>query len=107
MNRPSNEVQKVIHVQIAEAVLVAQYYGALKHAASKATAKKKVYLMPLGGGVFNNPWKSIAEAMGKATNMLTTDEHKKLDIQVLTWKGSSEELRTMAKLLTDINKYSE
>ena len=29
--------------------------------------RRKVFLMPLGGGVFNNPWESICSSMANAT----------------------------------------
>ena len=54
-------------LEVAELMLVAQYYGALKYAA-ETTQKiveltprhrpRKVFLMPLGGGSFQNPWET-------------------------------------------------
>ncbi|CAE7685012.1 SPBP8B7.23, partial [Symbiodinium necroappetens] len=75
-------------------VLRAQYYGALKHAARKAEASKtrrKVYLMPLGGGVFNNSWELIARSMATAIEMLEDREFESLEIHPLTWSGSAKE----------------
>ncbi len=50
--------------RVGELILVGQYYGALKYAAesqkvSGLTGKRKVFLMPLGCGVLNNPWDII------------------------------------------------
>ena len=51
--------------KVSELILIGQYYGALKYAAESqrhkgSTTRRKVFLMPLGGGVFNNPWDIIA-----------------------------------------------
>ena len=52
--------------KVAELILIGQYYGALKYAAESQRHggstgnRRKVFLMPLGGGAFNNPWDIIA-----------------------------------------------
>lgn len=111
LNRPSNTHQAVLHTNIAEGVLMAQYYGALKTAAARhlpaAKTKTKVFLMPLGGGVFNNPWESIAKSMSVAVEMLREDELQKLDIQVLTWSGNPREKDMMQRLLKEHRKLLE
>ena len=93
---------------IAELILIAQYYGALKHAAIVAAEKgmkRKVYLMPLGGGVFNNPWKIIARSMARALEMLAkTDMLKMLEIKALAWKGNPAEWRTLTEQFMTLNK---
>merc|ERR1712176_22368 len=91
-NSPSTREQKVLHTSIADAVLFAQYYGALSTAAKRAEGRKrKVFLMPLGGGVFNNSWESICKSMARAVELLSDRELGLLDIYVLTWNGSSKE----------------
>ncbi len=60
--------------------------------------------MPLGVGVFNNPWESIAKGMALAVEMLTVGEPAKLEIRALTWNGSSSEGFTMCELLSRHNK---
>merc|ERR1711879_459533 len=56
LNAQCSSEQESFHLRVAEALLVAQYYGALKVAANAAEDKKAtVFLMPLGSGVFNNP----------------------------------------------------
>jgi len=98
VNTYLNRVQKKEQLDhqnfIAACVLRAQYYGALKHAARKAEASKtrrKVYLMPLGGGVFNNSWELIARSMATAIEMLEDREFESLEIHPLTWSGSPKE----------------
>lgn len=51
--------------KVAELILIGQYHGALRYAAEHqrhkgVTSRRKVFLMPLGGGVFSNPWDIIA-----------------------------------------------
>ncbi|CAK0826955.1 unnamed protein product [Prorocentrum cordatum] len=86
------DVQK-FQLHVAEVVLVAQYYGALQIAACRAAAagrKAKVFLMPLGGGVFNNPWEVIVKAMALAAELLAEEEHSRLDIKALAFhRGTS------------------
>ncbi|CAL1150188.1 unnamed protein product [Cladocopium goreaui] len=77
--------------------LVAQYYAALKYAAESTRlvgrnrTRRRVYLMPLGGGVFNNPWEIIGRSMAKALQMLDDDLLEMLDICALAWKGEPSE----------------
>lgn len=71
-------------------------------AAAPETAR--VFLMPLGGGVFNNPWESIARCMSAAVEMLTDDQKACLDICVLAWNGNPSEQQTLTQLLTRHNK---
>lgn len=108
-NRPSSQVQKDLHNKIAEGVLVAQYYGALKTAANRAQlgTTATVFLMPLGGGVFNNPFSSIAKSISKAVEMLTDDDRAKLVVRVLTWNGNRNEKLDMISLLNKYNKLEE
>lgn len=73
-------------------------------AAADGPAKAKVFLMPLGGGVFNNPWESIAKCMSMAVELLTEEEKNLLDIGVLTWNGNPMEKDTMTRLLRKHNK---
>merc|ERR1712187_512944 len=89
-----------LHGKVAEAILVAQYYGALRIAASAAkNGRTKVFLMPLGGGVFNNSWDSIGKSMALAVEMLTFDERNRLDIKALAWKGNPSEKEKLTNTL--------
>merc|ERR1712194_21538 len=108
-NRPRGEIQKTLHQKAAEGILVAQYFGAMKTAAKRAEPGKKVkvFLMPLGGGVFNNSFDSIGKSMSKAVEMLTDDDRAKLEVQVLTWSGNQQEKLDMRSLLRQYNKLKE
>jgi len=105
-NRPGTPVQRDLHNKVAFGVLVAQYYAALKTAAIKAKpgTNAKVFLMPLGGGVFNNGFDSIVKSISKAVEMLTDDDRAKLTIQVLTWNGNRNEKLETCRLLGERNK---
>jgi hypothetical protein len=91
---------------IAEMVLMGQYLGALKLAAKHAspTSRKKVFLMQLGGGVFQNPFEIILQGMSKAVELLGPQERERLDIRVLTWSGNSLERIIVSKLLKEHRK---
>jgi len=93
--------------RVAASILVAQYYGAMKVAARRAAQKSTIWLMPLGGGVFNNSWDSIAKGMSLAVELLTEEERAKLDIRALTWEGSLTEKTRLVDLLGRLNKLRE
>jgi len=105
----TKDVERVsFQAEIAETVLIGQYYGSLKLAAQRSSsAKQKVFLMPLGGGVFCNEWASIAKSMALAVEMLTPEERSKLDIKALAWEGNPDELRDLRKLLSQLNKLEQ
>ncbi len=77
---------------IANYVIIGQYYGALHSAYKKYTNTKiKVFLMPLGGGVFNNAFIDIFNNIVIAIKLLETkysDVRDRLDIRILTYKDS-------------------
>eukprot|EP00435_Cladocopium_sp_Y103_P046426 s3366_g13.t1 len=83
LNQEGSERSLEFQTQVAELFLVAQYYAALKYAAESAgrlrRTRRRVYLMPLGGGVFNNPWEIIARSMAKALQMLDDATHLSSD----------------------------
>eukprot|EP00435_Cladocopium_sp_Y103_P023190 s914_g5.t1 len=105
MNKGPKAATKRFQEQVAERVLTAQYFGALKHAAEWATEKKlsrRVFLMPLGGGVFNNPWESICSSMAKAMAMLSEqfpNAGDLLEVHALAWNGSRSEKETLERFL--------
>merc|ERR1711878_168573 len=72
LNRATNSVERKLHEKIAEAMLVAQYYGALLQIARRTPegSSTRVFLMPLGGGVFNNSWPGLVQAMCQAAELL-------------------------------------
>lgn len=95
--------------QVAELFLVAQYYAALKYAAESTRlvgrnrTRRRVYLMPLGGGVFNNPWEIIGRSMAKALQMLDDDLLEMLDICALAWKGEPSEEQRLREVFCQLN----
>lgn len=102
MNKGPGAARREFQVSVAERILVAQYFGALQHAARSVDEKRPrrtVYLMPLGGGVFNNPWESIANSMCTAMQMLDEESLAKLDVFALAWEGSRTEQETLERLL--------
>jgi len=98
-------------VKVAETVLYAQYYGALKHAASRgpptAGGKRTIYMMLLGGGVFQNPAETIVSAMSCAVESLTDAERDALNIQVLTFQQRYGECRKFTKLIQERGKLKQ
>ena len=92
---------------VCKEVLTQQYYLALAaavHCINKDKHKSyKIYFMPLGGGVFNNPFKWIYKALDLAVQkarrtFLTNEVACKLSIAILTWKGRPEEFAQFVKL---------
>ncbi|CAK9103167.1 unnamed protein product [Durusdinium trenchii] len=65
--------------EVGRLVIVSQYFGALRLAyeAAKPGTKQKIFLMPLGGGVFNNRAEVILGALGTALDLLA--QHLKVD----------------------------
>ena len=91
---------------VAHTTLVAQYYGALVRAAADARVTSdtvRVFLMPLGGGVFRNDVESIARAISEAIEMLTARQRLRLDIRFLAWEGCAESIK-YRQLFADHNK---
>ena len=107
---PKKETQKLMQKQIANLVLLEQYLAAMRKAAAQGIANGKkinIFLMPLGGGVFNNEWEDIYVSIAKAVELLTIEERGSLNIQVLTWAGNPGEFANAARCLTALNKYNK
>eukprot|EP00438_Fugacium_kawagutii_P003440 Skav200193 [mRNA] locus=scaffold2383:258823:262117:+ [translate_table: standard] len=93
--------------KVAELILIGQYHGALRYAAEHqrhkgVTSRRKVFLMPLGGGVFSNPWDIIAKSMAKAIQLLDDDSLSRLDIHALTWSGAPSEEQKLKILINNL-----
>lgn len=98
--------------QVAELMLVAQYYGALKYAA-ETTQKiveltprhrpRKVFLMPLGGGSFQNPWEIIGRSMAKAIQMLDHELLVTLEISALAFNQKPSEKEKLQSILEKLH----
>eukprot|EP00435_Cladocopium_sp_Y103_P047214 s1060_g13.t2 len=104
-------------MKVAELLLVAQYYGALKYAAESmrdsgrpaspsGRRTRKVYLMPLGTGVFHNSWEMIAKSMAKAVQMLDSEMISQLDISALARQGNPSEELNLQETFYRLNKNS-
>jgi len=108
LNSAKDRLHLEFTLRVAETVLYAQYYGALKHAAAQgpptAGGKRMVYMMPLGGGVFRNPTETIVSAMSCAVESLTDAERDTLNIQVLTFHGKHGECREFTRLVEKTGK---
>lgn len=73
----------------ANTFLVAQYLSALRGAAALggvSDSPRKVYVMPLGGGAFRNPWTIIVRSIALAVELLDDDLRGRLDIKVLAFR---------------------
>lgn len=82
--------------KIANTIMIGEYYGAL-HQAYKHfndnTGPVKIFLMPLGGGAFNNSFENIVNNIKLAVALLENkypDVDQKLDIKILTFYRSNE-----------------
>jgi len=83
-NSPENDLDHECMLEVAKAFLFAQYYGALRLAASKAEkGRRLVYLTPLGVGAFGNPPELIVAAISSAVESLAVEELERLDIKLL------------------------
>jgi len=110
VNVPMDDAHEQGMLAVAEMLLFAQYYGALKHAARKPleSGRRKVYLMPLGGGVFGNPFEVIVRAISNAVDALTELERDALDISVLTFHRSrGDEAGQVRRLLEHHGKFRD
>lgn len=92
-------------------MILGQYYGALRAAAAYGPpgTRVKVFLMPLGGGVFNVRSETIAGAISAAVELVAQDLgpailQDRLDVRVLAWSGQKGAAEEMAKLLDSLEK---
>lgn len=107
LNRVRNQGHRDLMYAVAEMCLRAQYYGAMRHAARRSLADgvcRTVYMMPLGGGVFQNPLTIIIRGMSAAVEMLTPDERGAIDIKVLTFHRARREYDEISRLLDSHGK---
>lgn len=109
VNVPRELADKELHRKLAQAVLLTQYYGAMRQIARWAreggSGPVVVNLMPLGGGVFNNSWSSIVGAISAAVELLQEDGLLHLlDVRLLTYEGTPAEGSIFAKELDNRGK---
>ncbi|CAJ1357421.1 unnamed protein product [Effrenium voratum] len=90
--------------EVGRLVIAAQYFGALRLAAlGSKPGTRRIFLMPLGGGVFNNRAELIVGALATALELLALELGRevfaRLDIRLLAFRGSAGEQERMSKLL--------
>jgi hypothetical protein len=96
-----NPEKSTLQYCVAGFDLVAQYFGAMVSAYNKSkkpvqvpSKKVKLFLTPLGGGVFQNPREMIACSALLAyyqAQQLFTDFDDKVEVIFLVWDGSEDE----------------
>lgn len=86
-------------MKVAELLLTAQYYGALRYAAESSTERRrKIFLTPLSG-VTGVPWELLGRSMAKALQMLDEDAWSRLNISCLVGDAAAaSELRGLLQL---------
>jgi len=102
-----DKVDATFQEEVSRLMITAQYYGALRLASLQGPSRKKIYLMPLGGGVFNNRSETIAGAISTAIEILAAegvDVSAAVDIRLLTFRGKETEAREMAALMERFQK---
>ncbi|CAJ1387918.1 unnamed protein product [Effrenium voratum] len=115
VNAYNNATSSSQHVLLQRAVgsllLRGAYFGALRLALAEAKRSKKksrIFLLPLGGGVFNNPRKDIAKAMVEAMRLAGKQcrgqLEELLDVRILTWKGKPEEATNFEEELQELGE---
>lgn len=117
--------------QISSLVMRGMYFGTLRlalaargvpgaaldsdsHASCANTAATKVFLMPIGGGVFNNSTQAIAQSISEAIELAddlfcsgrdSSDSiTKHLDIRLLAWEGKPSEAQEFQSCLQKCEK---
>ena len=82
-------------------LVAAQYLAALQHAAATADSggPRRVVLMPLGCGVFENSRRSVALALLWAVSALSEAERSALRVELLCWERKPEEALAFRTLL--------
>jgi len=93
--------------EVSRLIIFAQYYGAMRIAALTKQPRTKIFLMPLGGGVFNNRYETIVGAVSSAIEALVSDGvdvQEALDIRLLTFHGKPAETSEMTSLVKRFNK---
>jgi hypothetical protein len=121
INSHTNPYQNYNLVNIANYIMIGQYYGSLQHAYIRAlreitrpvrdnkyiNSKMKIYLLLLGGGGFSNHWTNIFCNIIISIKLLElkyNDVAEKLDIHILTWKNNKNEFNTFSNLKQEYYK---
>ena len=100
-----NKEKSTLQYCVAGFDLVAQYFGAMVSAYCKQKEKNtdekvKLFLTPLGGGVFHNPREMIASAILLAyhqAKQIITDFDNRVAVIFLIWDGNPAEINDFTK----------
>lgn len=103
--REINKEKSTLQYCVAGFDLVAQYFGAMISAYCKQKEKNteekvKLFLTPLGGGVFHNPREMIASAILLAyhqAKQIITDFDNRVAVTFLIWDGNPAEINDFTK----------
>jgi len=105
---PTNPEKSTLQYCVAGFDLVAQYFGAMVSAYNKSKkpdqAQVKLFLTPLGGGVFNNPREMIACSALLAyyqAQKLFTDFDTSVEVIFLVWDGSEAECKDFIEFFNE------
>jgi hypothetical protein len=108
---PTNPEKSTLQYCVAGFDLVAQYFGAMVSAYNKSKKpeqvpgkKVKLFLTPLGGGVFNNPREMIACSALLAyyqAQKLFTDFDASVEVIFLVWDGSEAECKDFIEFFNE------
>jgi hypothetical protein len=111
-----NPEKSMLQYCVAGFDLVAQYFGAMVSAYNKSINQKqqsqtkvKLFLTPLGGGVFKNPREMIASSVLLAyyqAQQLFADFDDKVKVIFLVWDGSPDECSDFSEFFnsSDVEK---
>jgi hypothetical protein len=94
-NYPVDSHEELRNQHICSTMLISlQYLAALRFAARRGSpaAKRRVFAMPLGGGVFENEFANIFLALRLAVDALSASEWESIDLQLLVYEGNQEEI---------------
>jgi hypothetical protein len=82
--------------RVADLTLLAQYAGSMRLAVDKTNCE--LYLMPLGGGYFNNERENVRAAMVSAATLMASELKKaNVDVFVLTFHEKQDEVDFFSK----------
>ena len=88
----------VLNEKVCKLVLYAQYAAAFCWAAERSPCE--LFVMPLGGGVFQNPWDWIYDALCRAfAYAKSVADLSGVKVNILTWSGNSAEKNTLEKIM--------
>lgn len=89
LNRTADDQKRRLQGHASVLLIAQQYLTSLQEAARLYRGTPlKVFLMPLGGGVFENDKADVARAASWAVRCLNEEDYKKLEVRFLTYNAS-------------------